>query len=71
MSLVESSVPSTFKKAIVRPLLKKPSLDKEVLENYHPVSNLPFISKVVERVDLSVKYERIQDNAEPDIPKEY
>ena len=50
MSLVESSVPSTFKKAIVRPLLKKTSLDKEVLENYHPVSNLPFISKVVERV---------------------
>jgi hypothetical protein len=50
MSLVESSVPSTFKKAVARPLLKKPSLDKEVLNNYRPVSNLPFISKVVERV---------------------
>ena len=47
MSLVESSVPSTFKKAVVRPLLKKPTLDKEVLKNYRPVSNLPFISKVV------------------------
>ena len=34
----------------MRPLLKKPSLDKEVLKNYRPVSNLPFISKVVERV---------------------
>ena len=34
----------------MRPLLKKPSLDKEVLKNYHPVSNLPFMSKVVERV---------------------
>ena len=50
MSLIDSSVPSTFKKAVVRPLLKKPSLDKEVLKNYRPVSNLPFISKVVERV---------------------
>ena len=50
MSFVESSVPSTFKKAVVRPLLKKPSLDKEVLKNYRLLSNLPFISKVVERV---------------------
>jgi hypothetical protein len=42
--------PSTFKKAVVRPLLKKPGLDKEVIKNYCPVSNLSFISKVVERV---------------------
>ena len=42
--------PSTFKKAVVRPLLKKPGLDKEVIKNYCPVSDLSFISKVVERV---------------------
>ena len=35
---------------MVRPLLKKPSLDIEVLKNYRPVSNLPFISKVLEKV---------------------
>ena len=30
--------------------LKKPSLDKEVLKNYRLVSNLSFISKVLEKV---------------------
>ena len=36
-SLCEAEVPSDFKQAIVRPLLKKPGLDKEVLKNYRPV----------------------------------
>ena len=49
-SLCEAVVPSVFKQVIVRPLLKKPGLDKEVLKNYLPVSNLPFISKIVEKV---------------------
>jgi len=49
-SLTESKVPISFKKAIVRPLLKKTSLDKEVLKNYRPVSNLPYLSKILERV---------------------
>ena len=49
-SLVSSTVPATFKKAIVTPLLKKPSLDKNVLKNYRPVSNLPFMSKILEKV---------------------
>jgi hypothetical protein len=31
-------------------LLKKPNLDKEMLKNYRPVSNLPFISKILEKV---------------------
>ncbi|CAC5413172.1 unnamed protein product [Mytilus coruscus] len=49
-SLSEQCVPLSFKQAVVRPLLKKPSLDKEVLKNYRPVSNLPFISKTLEMV---------------------
>jgi hypothetical protein len=43
-------VPTSFKRAIVRPLLKKPALEKDILKNYRPVSNLPFISKVLEKV---------------------
>ena len=35
-----------FKQAIVTPLLKKPNLDSDMLKNYRPVSNLPFISKL-------------------------
>ena len=36
--------------AHVTPLLKKSSLDKEVFKNYRPVSNLNFISKILESV---------------------
>jgi hypothetical protein len=49
-SLYEQCVPASFKQAIVRPLLKKPNLDKEMLKNYRLVSNLPFISKILEKV---------------------
>ena len=49
-SLVESNIPAYFKKAHVRPLIKQPSLDKELLENYWTVSNLPFLSKILEKV---------------------
>ena len=38
-----STFPSSFKKSIIVPLLKKPSLDAEVLKHYRPVSNLAFI----------------------------
>ena len=31
------------------PLFKKPSLDRNVLKNYKPVSNLSFISKLIEK----------------------
>ena len=31
-------------------MIKKPSLDREMLENYWPMSNLPFISKILEKV---------------------
>jgi hypothetical protein len=50
MSLSTSVVPTSFKRAIVRPLLKKPALEKDIHKSYRPVSNLPFISKVLEKV---------------------
>ena len=39
-----------FKQAHVTPILKKSSLDKEIFKNYRPVSNLNFISKILEMV---------------------
>ena len=42
-----------MKSAAVTPLLKIPSLDIKILKNYRPVSNLPFVSKVLERVVAS------------------
>ena len=49
-SLDTGVIPSRFKKAIFALLIKKISLDKEVLENYRTVSNLSSFSKVLERI---------------------
>jgi hypothetical protein len=49
-SLHSGIFPDSFKLAIIRPLLKKPSLDKDQFNNYRPVSNLSFLSKLTERV---------------------
>ena len=49
-SLSEGLVPDGFKRAVVTPLIKKASLPVEDLKNYHPVSGLSFISKLMERV---------------------
>ena len=50
LSLKEGSFPTSFKHAVVTPLLKKQSLPKNELSSYRPISNLNFISKVLERV---------------------
>ena len=39
-----------MKAAIIRPLLKKSSLDVDILSNYRPVSNLTQVSKCLEKV---------------------
>lgn len=49
-SLTTSTVPEPFKKALVTPLLKKANLDHNILKNYRPVSNLSFLSKILEKV---------------------
>ena len=49
-SLRSSQVPKSMKSAIVTPLLKKSTLDPDILKNYRPVSNLFYISKLLERV---------------------
>ena len=52
-SLQSGIVPACFKHAVVTPLIKKPSLSPNELKNYRPVSNLPFISKLLEKVVLA------------------
>ena len=50
MSLRTGVMPSHLKRAHARPIIKKPGLDKDILNNYRPVSNLPYLSKTIERV---------------------
>ena len=61
-SLQSGIFPSELKSAIVRPLLKKPSLDCEILKNYRPVSNLSFLSKVIEKVVASRLVDHMTEN---------
>jgi len=49
-SLRQGRLPETQKHAIVTPLLKNPGLDVNDMANYRPVSNLTFLSKVIERI---------------------
>ncbi len=49
-SLHAGIFPSAFKQARITPLLKKPTLNPTLLENYRPGSLLPFIAKTHERV---------------------
>ena len=49
-SLSSGIFPTDFKESIVIPLIKKASLDCNIFKNYRPVTNLSFISKVLERV---------------------
>ena len=49
-SIASGRVPQAFKTAVVTPLLKKSTLDPDILSNYRPVSNLSFISKILEKV---------------------
>jgi Reverse transcriptase (RNA-dependent DNA polymerase) len=49
-SLATGCFPTSFKHAVVLPLLKKENLDPLQLKNYRPVSTLSFVSKLLERV---------------------
>jgi hypothetical protein len=46
-SFDNGSYPQSFKHAIVLPLLKKENLDVAQLNNYKPISNLTFLSKLL------------------------
>ncbi len=49
-SHLSGTFPNSLKTAVVKPLLKKRNLDNTVLSNYRPISNLPFIGKIIEKV---------------------
>ena len=49
-SLNDGIMAKSLKYAIIKPILKKSSLDPDDLMNYRPISQLPIISKIMERV---------------------
>ena len=53
LSLSQGVMPSDLKKALILPLLKKSGLDLEILKHFRPISNLTYISKLIERIVAS------------------
>ena len=61
-SLSAGIVPQQLKQALVTPLLKKPGLDSNDMKNFRPVSNLPFISKILEKMVLTQLRNHLSSN---------
>ncbi len=61
-SLSLGYVPKNFKLAVIKPLIKKTQLDPKDLVNYRPISNLPFLSKIIEKVVSSKLYSFLEKN---------
>ena len=47
LSLNQGYVPASWESALLKPILEKPGLESQY-ENFRPVSNLQFVSKIVE-----------------------
>ena len=49
LSLSSGEFPNALNHAVISPILKKPTLDTDEPDSYRPVSNLLFLSKLLER----------------------
>ena len=49
-SLTEGYAPEVLKETVIRPNIKKATLDKDILKHYRPVYNITHLSKVFEKV---------------------
>ena len=58
-SLQEGSFPDSWKCAIVTPHIKKKGIDL-AYKSYKPVSNLPFLSKVIEKAGLNQYVDHVE-----------
>ena len=54
--------PKSMGRALITPILKKPSLDCNDLSNFRPVSNISFISKIIEKVASNQLKEYLYQN---------
>ena len=49
LSLDSATIPDSLKMAVITPILKKASLSTDEFKNFRPVSNLPLVSKLIEK----------------------
>ena len=53
LSLQAAWMPAQLKEAMVKPKVKKDSLDPEQYSNFRPTSNLKFVSKITEKATVA------------------
>ena len=61
-SLRIGSFPSVLRETVITPLIKKPTLNPDLLKNYRPVSNLPTFGKILEYPAVSRFKQHFQIN---------
>ena len=61
-SLIEGTFPASLKHGTVRPILKEKNLDQENYKNYRPVTNTPFMSKLIEKAANNQITEYLEQN---------
>ena len=61
-SLQSGCMPEKLKEAVLKPKLKNDSLEYEEYTNFRPISNLKFLSKVIEKVAAGQLLEHLANN---------
>ena len=61
-SLLTGVFPTCLKQFLIRPLLKKPDLDKEILKNYRPMPNILFLAKIIKKGVAPQTYSYLEAN---------
>ena len=61
-SLSSGCFSDSQKVAHIKPLLKKPNLDKEIFKKYRPVANVKYLGKTIERVVSSRTSDHVHAN---------
>ena len=61
-SLLSGKFPTCFKTSLVKPILKNASYDRNTMSNYRPISNMCFLSKVMEKCVLNQLLSHLECN---------
>lgn len=66
-SLQSGIFPAAFKTVVIKPPLKKSNVDATVIANFRPISNLLFLSKILEKTVYSQLNNYLTSNSLLDI----
>ncbi|XP_069461262.1 meprin A subunit alpha-like [Ambystoma mexicanum] len=61
-SFDESYVPNNIKEAWITPLLKKDNLDPSIPGNFRPITNVPFLLKIIDKIAYEQYQKLIESN---------